>query len=135
MSQAALANLRRGQAAFNQGDLSVMTELTTPDVEWGSTGAFPGLADYYRGPEAIKRWADLVRSEWDEFEVSLGDVLHDTDGLVVVVEQLRGRGRASGAEVEMSVFAVYWSAEGGKIRKRAAFTEREAALEAAGLAT
>lgn len=65
--------------------------------------------------------------------MSLGDVLHDTDGLVVVVEQLRGRGRASGAEVEMSVFAVYWSTEGGKIRKRAAFTEREAALEAAGL--
>ena len=54
------------------------------------------------------------------------------DDLVVVTELLRGRGRGSGAEVEMRVFSAYWFEE-GKVRRRAAFTERKAALEAAGL--
>jgi hypothetical protein len=75
---------------------------------------------------------DVIRSEWREFEVSLGEVLHEADDLIVVPERLRGRGRGSGVEVEMCVFSAYWFEE-GKIRKRAAFTERDAALEAAGL--
>jgi hypothetical protein len=52
--------------------------------------------------------------------------------VVVVAERLRGRGRGSGVEVEMQIFSTYWFEE-GKIRRRAAFTERTDALEAAGL--
>ena len=132
MSQEALTSLRRGHEAFNRNELSVMFELVTPDVEWGATGAFPGVEDGYHGPEAIQEWADLIRSEWEEFEVSLDEVLHDGDDLIVVAERLRGRGRGSGVEVEMRVFAAYWF-EKGKISKRAAFTDPHAALEAAGL--
>jgi hypothetical protein len=110
MSSEALANIRGGQAAFNRGDLAALGEFTTPDVEWGSTGVFPGIAESFTGTEAIQRWAEMVRSEWDEFEVSLGEVLH------------------------MSVFTVYWLTEKAIIRRRAAFTTRAAALEAAGLA-
>jgi ketosteroid isomerase-like protein len=132
MSKEALASLRRGHEAFNRDDLSVLFELATPDVEWGATGAFPGVEGDYRGPEAVQEWSDLIRSEWEEFEVSLDEVLHDENDLIVVAERLRGRGRGSGVEVEMRVFSAYWFEE-GKIRKRAAFTERGAALEAAGL--
>jgi ketosteroid isomerase-like protein len=132
MSQEALASLRRGHEAFNRDDLSVILDLATPDVEWGSTGAFPGVAGDYHGPEAIQEWADLIRSEWEEFEVSLDEVLYDGDDLIVVAERLRGRGRGSGVEVEMRVFSAYWFEE-EKIRRRAAFTDRRAALDAAGL--
>jgi ketosteroid isomerase-like protein len=64
--------------------------------------------------------------------VSLDEVLHEGDNVVVVAELLRGRGRGSGVEVEMRVFSAYWF-ENGKLRRRAAFTERKDALEAAGL--
>ena len=134
MPSEALATISRGQDAFNRGDLAAIGEFTTPDVEWGSTGLFPGIAASYTGAEAIQQWAEMVRSEWDEFEVSLGEVLHDGEGLTVVEERLRGRGRQSGVQVDMSVFAVYWMTEEAMIRRRAAFTTREAALEAAGLA-
>jgi ketosteroid isomerase-like protein len=134
MSSAALATIRGGQAAFNRGDLAALGEFTTPDVEWGSTGVFPGIAESFTGTEAVQRWAEMVRSEWDEFEVSLGGVLHEAEGLAVVEEQLRGRGRQSGVQVDMSVFTVYWLTEKAIIRRRAAFTTRAAALEAAGLA-
>ena len=80
----------------------------------------------------MQEWMEVIRSEWEEFEVSLDEVLHDGDEMAVVAELLRGRGRGSGVEVEMRVFAAYWF-EGGKIRRRAAFTERQGALEAAGL--
>jgi len=136
MSEETLATLRRGYEAFNRGDTSVIREfareVATPDVEWGATGAFPGVEDTYRGPEAMQGWMDIIRSAWEEFEVSLDEVLHDGDDILVVAELLRGRGRGSGVEVEMRIFSAYWFEE-GKLRRRAAFTERKEALEAAGL--
>jgi ketosteroid isomerase-like protein len=100
-------------------------------VEWGATN-FPGIEGVYRGPDGMRRWMDTIRSAWDEFEVTLDEVLHDRGDVVVVGERVRGRGRGSGAEVEMRVFSMYWFEE-GKVRKRSVFTERKAALEAAGL--
>jgi ketosteroid isomerase-like protein len=136
MSEEMLATLQRGYDAFNRGDPSAMLkfagEIATPDVEWGATGAFLGVERVYRGPEALLEWMDLIRSEWAEFEVSLGEILHAGDELLVVAELLRGRGRESGAAVEMHVFSAYWF-EQGKLRRRASFTELKDTLEAAGL--
>ena len=132
MSQENVEVLKRGHEGFNRGDASIPISLSTPDVEWGATGAFPGVERTYRGPQAIREWMDVIRSAWEEFEVSLGEVLHDEGDLLVVTELIRGRGRSSGAEVEMRIFAVY-RLEDGKIRRRQAFTERTEALEAAGL--
>lgn len=133
MSEETIAKLKLGHEAFNSGDMSVAIDLATTDVEWGATGAFPGVEGEYRGPEGMQAWMDVIRSAWEEFEVALDEVLRDENEVLVVTEFLRGRGRSSGAEVEMRVFSVYWF-EDGRIRKREAFTERDAALEAAGLA-
>jgi ketosteroid isomerase-like protein len=132
ISQEKLANLRRGYEAFNRGDPSVASDLATPDVEWGTTGTFPGLVGVYRGPDALPRWMDTIRSAWEKFEVTPDEVVRDEGDVLVVAELQRGRGRGSGVHVEMRVFSVYSFRE-GKIRRRQAFTEREAALEAAGL--
>jgi ketosteroid isomerase-like protein len=136
MSEEMLAMLRRGYEAFSEGSksaiLEISREIATPDVEWGATGAFPGVEGMYRGPEAIQEWMEIILSAWEEFEVSMDEVLHEGDDVVVVTELLRGRGRESGVEVEMRVYSAYWF-ENGKLRRRAAFTERRDALEAAGL--
>ena len=136
MSEETLEILRRGHEAFSQGDKSAFeslaAEYSRPDVEWGATGAFPGVDAVYRGPDAIQEWHDVVRSVWEEFEVSLDEVLHDGGDVVVVAELLRGRGRGSGVEVEMRVFSAYWF-EDGKVRRREAFTKPSEALEVAGL--
>jgi ketosteroid isomerase-like protein len=136
MSEENVETLKRGYEAFNRGDtyelLELAREIATPDVEWGATGAFPGVEGMYRGPEAMQEWMNVIRSEWEDFRVTLDEVLHDQGDVLVVTELLRGRGRESGVEVEMRVFSAYWF-EQGKLRSRAAFTERMEALEAGGL--
>ena len=127
-----LETLRRGYEAFSRGDMSAVAGLTTRDVEWGTTGAFPGIDGLYRGPEVIQQWADAIHSDWGDFEVSLDEVLHDGGDVVVVAERLRGRDRARGDDVEIRIYAAYWF-EDGKVRRRAASTSRKVALEAAGL--
>ena len=105
-------------------------QTSQPETSSGQRPSFPGVEGLYRGPEAVQEWADLIHSDWEEFEVSLDEVLYDGDDVVVVAELLRARG--SGVELERRVFAGYWFEE-GKLRKRVAFTERGAALEAARL--
>jgi ketosteroid isomerase-like protein len=75
---------------------------------------------------------DTIRAAWEKFEVTPDEVVRDEGDVLVVAERQRGRGRGSGVEVVMRVFSVYCFRE-GKIRRRQAFTERKAALEAAGL--
>ena len=62
MSEETVANLRRGYEASNRGDASVAMDLATPDVEWGTTGTYPGLVGVYRGLEAIPKWMDAITS-------------------------------------------------------------------------
>jgi ketosteroid isomerase-like protein len=62
------------------------------------------------------RWTEVIRSTRDEFEVSLDEVLHDGDDVLVVADLLGGQGRGSGVEVEMRIFSVYWF-EDGQIRR------------------
>jgi ketosteroid isomerase-like protein len=132
VSEETFANLRRGYEAFNRGDASAAMDLATPDVEWGTSGTFPGLVGVYRGPEALRNWMETIRSAWEKFELTPDEVVRDEGDVLVVAELQRGRGRGSGVEVEMRVFSVYSFRE-GKVRRRQAFTEREPALEAAGL--
>jgi ketosteroid isomerase-like protein len=136
MSQETLAAIKRGYEALNRGDASAMSELAgelgTRDLEWGTIGSSPGLEGVYQGPDAVQMWMDAIRSEWEEFEVRLDEILHDGEDVLVVAELLRGRNRESGTELERHIFSTYWF-EKGKLRRRAPFTERTAALEAAGL--
>ncbi|MET0761943.1 MAG: hypothetical protein ABWZ63_06375, partial [Thermoleophilaceae bacterium] len=68
MSDETIAILRRGHHAFSRGDTSVALDLVTPDVEWGATGAFPGLEGTYRGRDSIQDWVDTVRTELHPLE-------------------------------------------------------------------
>jgi ketosteroid isomerase-like protein len=132
MSEENVEKIRRGQEGFSRGDLGPVKSFVSDDVEWGAVGAWPGLENVYRGPNGMDDWMESVRSSWESFDVSLDGVVRDLDDVLVVIERLRGRGRASSAEVEMQIFSVYWF-EQGKIVKRRAFTTEDEALEAAGL--
>jgi ketosteroid isomerase-like protein len=119
-----------GYDGFNRGDLTEAREIVTKDVEWKTTGTFPGIEGVYRGPDALDDWMESLRAEWQEFEVSLAEVLAETEHAIVVAESLWGRGRESGVEVEMHTSAVYRFNAEGKLTLREAFTSADEALAA-----
>jgi hypothetical protein len=76
--------------------LEAAKEIGAPDVECGAVGAFPGVEGLYRGPESIGEWMDVIRSEWEEFEVTLDKVLASGRESPISPSHLRnGSGRAS----------------------------------------
>lgn len=119
-----------GYDGFNRGDLTQAREIVTKDVEWKTTGTFPGIEGVYRGPDALDDWMESLRAEWQEFEVSLAEVLAEREDAIVVAERLWGRGRESGVEVEMHTYAVYRFNAEGKLTRREAFTSAGEALAA-----
>jgi ketosteroid isomerase-like protein len=125
-----LETLREGHAAFNRGDPSWSALRCTEDVEWGTLGAFPGMEDVYRGREGVVEWMDTVRAEWEEFEVSVPEVLGGSDDALAVVERIWGRGRESGAEGEMTLFTVYRFTPEGRIAARKVYPTSKEALAA-----
>jgi ketosteroid isomerase-like protein len=129
MSEELIELVLIGHEGFNRGDLSEAKAKVSDDVEWGTTGSWPGLDETYRGPDALDKWMETLHSEWSSFRVTLDEVVEDAGDAVLLVERLSGRGRESGIEVEMPVFSVYWG-EGGRIVRRSSFRTRDEALAA-----
>jgi ketosteroid isomerase-like protein len=122
--------LRQGYAAFNRDDTSWPARQVTEDVEWGTAGLFPGMEELYHGQDGVVEWMRTVRAEWEEFEVSLEDVIAEREDSLAVVERIWGRGRESGAEGVMSFHTVYRFSGEGRIAVRTVFKSRDEALAA-----
>jgi ketosteroid isomerase-like protein len=119
-----------GYEGFNRGDLTEARKILGEDVEWRTTGTFPGLEGVYHGAEALDEWMEALRAEWREFDVSLADILAEREDAIVVSERLWGRGRESGAAVEMRTYAIYRFDAEGKLKLREAFMSADEALAA-----
>ena len=96
-------------------------------VPWGDV-AEPGV---HRGRDALPRVYREWRSAWENYEENLEELI-DAGEQVISVLRGRARGRASGAEVEMTV-AGLWTVRDHRVVRSVWFPTREEAFEAAGL--
>jgi ketosteroid isomerase-like protein len=85
----------------------------------------------YRGHEGVRSVFRERYEAWETIEDDLDEVIDAGDKVVSVVTT-RGRGRASGAEVELHHAGV-WTVRDGKIARVVWVSSRDEALEAAGL--
>lgn len=132
MSQENVARARYGFEAFNRGDIDAIVAGLHPDVVWEeSTPAFTGLSRTYEGHEGFRQWVADVLEAWENLS-SVNNEYIDAGDNVIVVAHFRGRGRASGVEVEMDFYNVL-SFRDDQIVHRRLYTDRESALEAAGI--
>jgi uncharacterized protein len=116
---------------FNRGDRQQSLDYLHDDVELEQWGALPD-SDTYVGKQA---WLRGLRRWLDEFEPDFRFVpekLTDTGDNVVARIRLRGRGRASGVELDQVIFHVY-EVRDGKLRRCRVFSEEGEARRAAGL--
>jgi ketosteroid isomerase-like protein len=125
-------NVEIVRAAFEAGRVGFAGVLPYlhPEIEWTTTGAFLEAATY-RGHEGVLRYIGSMEAEFDDLRNEPEDFV-DAGEEVVAVSRVSGRGKRSGAAVELTIASVS-SLRDGKIVRIRNYVTRTEALEAAGL--
>jgi ketosteroid isomerase-like protein len=87
----------------------------------------------YPGRDAVREWLEEMKRDWTSFEVKPEQYRDLGDGRVLALGWWRAQGR--GSEVLLDFPQAAWLVQyrKGKLVRLQTFTERKAALEAAGL--
>jgi ketosteroid isomerase-like protein len=107
-------------AAINAGDRGAIRTLSAPDLIVGTT------VEAYRGREALLEWMAEGDDAFDDFTIELLQV-EELDGQIVASMRQRGRGKASGAEVDDRLTHV-WTLRDGRAIRMQSFARHEDAL-------
>jgi uncharacterized protein len=110
----------RVYAAINARDRAAIDALTAPDMVFGTT------VEAYRGPEGLLEWMEEGDDAFDDFTVELLGV-EELGGHLLASLRQRGRGRASGAEVDHR-FTHVWTLQDGRAIRMQSFTDRDDAV-------
>jgi ketosteroid isomerase-like protein len=89
----------RGYAAWNNDDLEGLLDFCHPEVEYYTSGVFPGLQSVYHGAEGIKQWWADFHEPWNQIKV-IPQRIVETDVGIAVLILFKGTGR-QGIETEM----------------------------------
>jgi ketosteroid isomerase-like protein len=117
--------------AIAQMDRTRLVELTDPHVEWHSFLAQIGEGGVYRGHDGMRQYATDLREAWGTFQATVVDSLAVGE-VVLLVTQLRYRGKGSGVDAE-SPAGHMLKFRHGKIVFMRSFRDPEKAFEAVGL--
>jgi ketosteroid isomerase-like protein len=135
MSEENVELIRRFTEAIDRGDLDGAVAIVNPPPEFESDPStwFPGVDvfDVQRGPEGLRRLLEPVWGDFDDLHVELQELI-DAGDQVFAAATVRGRGKHSGVETSMDLWGV-WTMRDGRAIRWQGYTDRAAALEAAGL--
>ena len=106
--------------AINARDRTAIRALTGPDLVFATT------VEAFRGPEALLDWMDDGDDAFDDFTVELLRV-EELGGHVVASMRQRGRGKASGAEVDDHITHV-WTLRDGRPTRLQSFANHDDAV-------
>jgi len=108
--------------------LPILLDAAHTDVEWREDPARPGSADY-RVVEQVRK-VILDRMDTLDFDQQTEDLI-DVDDKVAALVRWRGRGKASGAQGELSM-AIVWTVREQAITRVQFLIDRAEALAAVG---
>jgi len=131
MSQENVEVMRQNLDAFNRGDKTAWLATFDPDAEMVPARDWPESAPIC-GAEAIWDFYVGVTDAWDESSFEFGEVIDSRADKIVANTRRETRGKASGAGVQFSYWAVSTYRNGKAVRVEW-FADRSQALEAAGL--
>jgi ketosteroid isomerase-like protein len=105
--------VRLAYSAWNAGDIRPFLHHLHADVEWASSGTFPGLARTYHGHEGVLRWQDDLRTPFERFVVTVNEA-RIADGVVTARVHFDAVGATSGVRVGLD-FVNRWHFRDGLI--------------------
>jgi ketosteroid isomerase-like protein len=115
----------------DQADLRALYEAVyDPDIEIVWVDTSPDSGPFHGIDEAMRAFDEWLES-FDEFSATFTEYL-DAGDEVVITAITPGRGKGSGAQVEMTVHWVV-AVKGGKIARLREYSTKAGALEATGL--
>jgi ketosteroid isomerase-like protein len=138
MSQENVDIVRRGYEAMNSGDVEGTLAMFDPEIEVHlaqDAGTVMGL-DFertYRGVDGFLEFLGQLSEAWEEFRWEPEGFADAGDDVVVFI-RMTAKGKASGLEV-VQPMAHLCTIRQGKLVRHETFWERDAALDAAGLAS
>ncbi len=130
MSQENLEAAARLYDLYELGDIDGMLAGMDPDLELDVSYRLPDEG-VLRGRDAYRSFLQRSFDVWAEFRVEVEELLDGGDAVVALVRSVAA-GQGSGVEVEERIAHVAWLRDGTPYRIKL-FTDRERALEAAGL--
>jgi ketosteroid isomerase-like protein len=125
--------VRRLFDAVARRDAEAVLSLYDPEVEWdGSRHPWAEVIPpaVYHGHDGLREFARQYYEMWETFEDHLEELVDLGDHVLSVVTS-RGRGRASGLDVEWTDNVGVWTIRDGKVIRVEWFRARDEALEAA----
>ncbi len=126
MSQENVEIIQRAFADYAREGVMPGRGYLAPDVVWNPADETP-----QHGEAAVLAYMSRWEAEWENLTTT-GEEFLDAGDQVVVKVHFAGRGRTSGIEVDARLFEVY-TLRNGMIVRMDEFTDRQVALEAAGL--
>jgi ketosteroid isomerase-like protein len=111
-----------------------MRSSLSPVPTWNGRTPYFGreLPGPIGGEKRLREWFNQVLEPWESLHVEVEEITEAANDGVFYCLFLTGRGRGSGVDTELRVWAVNWFAD-GKVSRRRVFRERDEALQAAGL--
>ena len=129
MSQENVEIARRWNAAYNRRDMEALLALTASDFEFRSI--FLTIESIFRGHEGLDAYFEAIEDAYERFVV-LADDFIDAGAAVLLVANVKWRGKESGAEGTMPLLVAAWL-RAGEVFRIETFTDRTEALKAVGL--
>jgi ketosteroid isomerase-like protein len=129
MSQENVDRLRVAYERFGTDGLTM--DLLTDDVEFRQPDEIGGGEGVYHGRDGVVRGVQQLLDVFDELRAEPEEFFVARDYVVVFV-RLRGRGKGSGAPIDVPQAHV-WRFRGGQVDLWHAYFDRDEALKAVGL--
>jgi ketosteroid isomerase-like protein len=119
---------------FNSGDIDGLLQLCATGYEFHDLPALPG-AGVHIGHDAIRAWEVQMRQTFEDLRFEPEEIIDAGGDRVVVVCRVVGRGKVSGAKLDMFTFLPYnvFTVSQGALVSCITYDNYAEALEAAGL--
>jgi len=133
MSQADVDSVRAAWEAWERGDMEAIFAFYDPEIVWDQTHAdTPELSTVYHGHDGVRQFIREWIAPFESYYARPEEFIDAGEAVVVRLRQ-GGRGKQSGAEVEMPPYWQVYRLRDGRAMRIEVYTDQAEALKAVGL--